>query len=309
MKKITKIALVGIIALLFALSLALIACDNGVTATQLATPTNLQVQGTTLSWNAVPNADSYSIQVNSETPITGISATSHQLSALVTVGEYSIRVRAIGNGTTYTDSEWSSAIIHTVAKTTATVAQPTFNGTLTFGDALPTITTTTTGGTIALDEGQILLAGTRNYNWTFTPANTTNYEWSNLTGTISLTVNKATITVAQPTFSGTLTFGDALPTITTTTTGGTLVLDAGQTLTAGTANYNWTFTPNDADNFEIATGTISLTVAKRTVSVVQPTFIGTLTFGDALPTIATITTGGTISLNAGQTLLAGTRNE
>ena len=48
-------------------------------------------------------------------------------------------------------------------------------------------------------------------------------------------------------------------------TPGTVVLTAGQTLTAGTANYGWTFTPDSA-NYKTVTGTISLTVEADTLS-------------------------------------------
>ena len=44
-------------------------------------------------------------------------------------------------------------------------------------------------------------------------------------------------------------------------TAGTVALNPSQTLTVGTKGYNWTFTPTDANNYNTATGTISLTVA------------------------------------------------
>ena len=48
-------------------------------------------------------------------------------------------------------------------------------------------------------------------------------------------------------------------------TPGTVVLTAGQALTAGTADYGWTFTPDSA-NYKTVTGTISLTVEADTLS-------------------------------------------
>ncbi|MCL2061833.1 MAG: leucine-rich repeat domain-containing protein [Firmicutes bacterium] len=198
-----------------------------------------------------------------------------------------------------------------VQKAAVSVAQPDFFGyALFYGNPLPEITTTTTGGTIALDANQTLSAGTHQYNWTFTPQDTDNFAWTNLTGTISLTVNKAYVSVAQPSFSGgTLTYGDPLPVITTTTTGGTIALNAGQTLQAGTYHYAWTFTPQDTLNFALVTGTISLTVNKADISVAQPVYSGAaLTYGDPLPAITTATTDGSVTLDAGQTLQAGTHN-
>ena len=78
-------------------------------------------------------------------------------------------------------------------KVQVSVAQPAYSGAaLKHGDALPQITTTTpaAAGTIALTAGQTLTAGTKSYNWTFTPSDTKKYEYQNLTGTITLTVGK-----------------------------------------------------------------------------------------------------------------------
>ena len=52
--------------------------------------------------------------------------------------------------------------------------------------AMPVLTVTGTAGTAVLDGGQILMAGTNNYNWTYTPTDTTNYNGE--TGTVSLNV-------------------------------------------------------------------------------------------------------------------------
>ncbi|MCL2062438.1 MAG: leucine-rich repeat protein [Firmicutes bacterium] len=84
----------------------------------------------------------------------------------------------------------------TVNKADVSVAQPVYSdAALTYGDPLPAIITTTVGGTITLNAGQTLQAGTHNYAWTFTPQDTLNFTWTNLTGTISLTVNKADQTI------------------------------------------------------------------------------------------------------------------
>ncbi len=55
--------------------------------------------------------------------------------------------------------------------------------------AVKFVKTGTAEGTISLDAGQVLEAGTNEYTWTFTPADTTNYNTA--TGTISLTVTQA----------------------------------------------------------------------------------------------------------------------
>ncbi len=48
---------------------------------------------------------------------------------------------------------------------------------------------------------------------------------------------------------------------------GVLKLDAGQILTVGTKDYDWTFTPNDTANYNNATGKVSITVEKIKLDV------------------------------------------
>ncbi len=63
-------------------------------------------------------------------------------------------------------------------------------------------------------------------------------------------------------------------TISTTSgdTAGTIVWDAGQTLSAGTNNYSWTFTPTDTNNYNTKTGTVSITVESITISSIKAMF-------------------------------------
>ena len=208
-----------------------------------------------------------------------------------------------------------------------TVALPVFDGApLTFGDALPNITTATVGGTISLDPGQTLRAGTHYYNWTFVPDGTAPYSLANLTGTINLTVERLQVTVEQPVFTGeALVVGDPLPQIQTATEGGTVSLNAGQTLAVGIGYYYWTFIPHDTDNIHWlnTTGRIRLNVAHFQISIGQPALVNefaVLRYGDGLPDIMAMRsdgvfvgneelfgiTNGIVRLNPGQTLKAGT---
>jgi hypothetical protein len=84
---------------------------------QLGTPSGLQANSTTktLTWNAVANASEYTVDIDGTEY--QASTNSHSLSGLTTPGTYTIKVKAKGNGTTYTDSEWSSAISYTVIST------------------------------------------------------------------------------------------------------------------------------------------------------------------------------------------------
>lgn len=82
--------------------------------TQLATPTNLVVKNITsstvdISWDAVPNATKYKVTCigDDATIEKEVSATSDQLTGLNASSQYLWSVKAIGDGTTYCDSEES----------------------------------------------------------------------------------------------------------------------------------------------------------------------------------------------------------
>ena len=100
----------------------------------LNAPTNLSISGTTLSWNAVPNAFSYRIYVGG-TARTTITGTSFNLATLnLTNANHSIQVRTLGNGSTTLNSVLSNAV--TFNPNTAQLATPTIsinnNGILTW---------------------------------------------------------------------------------------------------------------------------------------------------------------------------------
>ena len=92
--------------------------------------------------------------------------------------------------------------------------------------------------------------------------------------TVTVTISKAdpavgTVTKASPdTIYTSTALGDISLSRTSEAIDGTLQLTAGQTLTAGTADYGWTFTPTptDSTNYKTVTGTISLTVESDTLS-------------------------------------------
>lgn len=81
----------------------------------------------------------------------------------------------------------------------------------------------------------------------------------------TFTIQKADPAIGNVTYGGGVLYeSTALNSITlnrsNTTVPGTLKLDAGQTLRADVSSYKWTFTPDDADNYETVTGTVQLTV-------------------------------------------------
>ena len=105
-------------------------------------------------------------------------------------------------------------------------------------------------------------AGTHEVEWIFTPTNSGKYAVA--TGKVTITVNKATPT-GKPEYTAITTSGKKLSdaSLTQTETSfsvpGTVAwkLPADTEVTANTA-YEWVFTPNDTDNYNSLTGTITL---------------------------------------------------
>jgi len=75
--------------------------------TQLSAPTNLQISGTTLTWNSVESAVGYEIFINNCNAGTYTTGNSFDLSFL-SAGTYTIRIAANGNGETIFHSTWSA---------------------------------------------------------------------------------------------------------------------------------------------------------------------------------------------------------
>ena len=123
-------------------------------------------------------------------------------------------------------------------------------------------------------EATVKVSGTGNYSGT-------------VTGTFQIA--KATPTVSDVAVSSPATIYASTDisaiTLTYTGTEGTVALDAGQTLTVGENSYRWTFTPTDSNNYETATGTITLTVVEDTLDKIEVSTAPTkteYTYGDSL---------------------------
>ena len=110
----------------------------------------------------------------------------------------------------------------------------------------------------SVDFGTITLTGTKAGNYTLAQP------------TVTVNISKADPDVGEVSYSGdTIYTSTPLNSITLSkdgATAGTLKLTDDQTLTAGTADYGWTFTPSDSTNYKTVTGTISLTVEGDTLS-------------------------------------------
>ena len=80
---------------------------------KLTSPDNLALNGSVLSWDEVKNANVYFISVDGVENEQSVSTTTCDLSAMVTgYGNFSITVRAYGDGKKYGTSDKSSAIIY-----------------------------------------------------------------------------------------------------------------------------------------------------------------------------------------------------
>ena len=160
----------------------------------------------------------------------------------------------------------------------ATVASKPYDGSDTVAVTGVTFTGLVNGETLALGTDYTatgkfdsVSAGTgKNVTVTVTFSDTAkanNYQLSSSTCTATGTITKAdpVVTAVSVSTPATIYESASLDSITLThgadDTAGTVALDAGQTLTVGTKGYAWTFTPDDTNNYNTATGTISLTVA------------------------------------------------
>ncbi len=192
-----------------------------------------------------------------------------------------------GGGTTKTTptvSAWPTASVITYGNTLA-------SSILSGGSASVSGTFTWTTPTTAPG------AGSPSESVTFTPSDTADY--NTVTGTVILTVNKATPTVsAWPTASA-ITYGQTL--LSSTLTGGTA--SVGGTFawatpstepSAGTIPENVTFTPTDTTDYNTVAGTVSVTVSEATPMVTAWPTASAITYGETLS--SSTLTGGTVSV-------------
>ena len=159
-----------------------------------------------------------------------------------------------------------------INKATPTVGTWPTASDITYGDTLADSTLSggdsTPSGTFTFDApGTAPDAGTADYAVTFTPDDTANYE--TVSGTVSVTTNKATPTVGTWPTASDITYGDTLGDSTLSggsgSVSGTFTFDSPATAPdAGTAYYAVTFTPTDTANYVTVSGTVSVTANKAT---------------------------------------------
>lgn len=129
----------------------------------------------------------------------------------------------------------------------------------------PTVTVVKNGNTLA--EGtDYTVTYEKNMDAGTASATITAVENGNYYGTqtVEFKIEKATPNLGTVGYIGTIYPDTALTDIVLTRTDdtvpGTLALKEGQTLTAGTGEYDWTFIPQDTDNYNEVTGTVTLEV-------------------------------------------------
>lgn len=110
MKKRNKIMVLTFV-LLSALS-CLIACGGKPKAVKLQVPENLQINGTTLIWDAVENASGYTVNVDGNK--TDTKENTYDLSVLIEPKKYFIQIKSLGDEKKYKTSDWSQVKEYTV---------------------------------------------------------------------------------------------------------------------------------------------------------------------------------------------------
>ena len=113
MKKLKKLVLVLIVLSIVASTLALVACTTEQPPTpkeptKLSTPSDFYVNGGKLYWQAVANASAYLVEVTADEIQQQVSTATWDLPT--TAKAYTIRVKAVGDGTDYTDSDWAEYV-------------------------------------------------------------------------------------------------------------------------------------------------------------------------------------------------------
>ena len=195
----------------------------------------------------------------------------------------------------------------TVNQATPTVSVWPIASAITYGQTLAS--STLTGGTASVagsfaftTPGTTPTVGLTAQSVTFTPTNTTDY--TSVTGTVNVTVNKATPAVTVWPTASALTYGQTLAS--STLTGGTASVPGsfafttpGTIPTVGTTMQGVTFTPTNTTDYASVTGTVSVTVNKGTPTVTFTGAPATAAYGSTFIVSATTNASTSASITAG----------
>jgi hypothetical protein len=205
---------------------------------------------------------------------------------------------------TSADANYSGTATNNFVITKATasiISAPSASG-ITYGQTLADSTLSGGSGSVAgsfdfTSPSTAPNAGTASQGVTFTPTDTANYNPA--TGTVDVTVAKATPTItALPTASD-ITYGQTLADSTLSGGSGSVAgsfdfTSPSTAPNAGTASQGVTFTPTDTANYNPATGTVDVTVAKASQTINFP-WLSNGTVGGSATLTATSNSGLTVS--------------
>ena len=192
---------------------------------QLSKPTGLQVTDHTdksisVKWNAVAKASGYIVEYagGGQTGTITVSSNSTPINGLNPTTQYTIRVKAKGDGTYYVDSDWSDSVSQTTKETASVVVNSTndvvneYDGQITLREALTTYraqgTTVTfasslAGKTITLNSPIALSQSvTINASALSSPVTINGYTSLSRTRIFSLSGTNQTFTINKVNFTG-----------------------------------------------------------------------------------------------------------
>jgi hypothetical protein len=256
-------------------------------------------------------------QLTANSPVAGTFTYSPAAGTVLTAGSQTLSVTFTPTDTNkYSTATRTAMLTVNPATPVITWASP---AAITYGTALNAAqldATSTVAGTFAYKpaSGIVLNAGSRTLSVTFTPADSTDYKAA--TGSVELTVNKATPTISWAAPAA-ITYGTALSATqldASSTVAGSFAYSpaAGTVLKAGTQTLSVTFTPSDRADYAAATATVTLTVntATQTEPAISWTTPAAITYGTALSSTqldATTTVAGTFAYTpaSGAVLKAG----
>ena len=203
------------------------------------------------------------------------------------------------DATDYTAVIGSASV--TVIKATPTISTWPTASTITYGQTLASSiltggASTPAGGSYAfITPSTAPVAGTAAQGVLYTPADANDY--NTVSGTVNVTVIKATPTVSTWPTASTITYGQTLAS--SNLSGGSASVPGSYAFTtpstapgAGTALQSVTFTPTDTSNYNTVVSSVNVTVNQATPTVTWPT-AGNITYGQTLA--SSVLSGGTSS--------------
>ena len=276
---------------------------NSVTSTGITQLVNKATP--TITW-ATPSAITYGTALDA----TQLDATSGGLAGTMVYTPASGTVLTAGSQTlsvafTPTDSTdynpANGSVTLTVNKATPLIAWVTPSA-ITYGTALSSTQLDASSGGVAGSfvyspvSGTVPGAGSQTLAVTFNPTDTTDYNSGN--GSVTLTVDKATLTITWATPSA-ITYGTALSATQLDATSGGVAGSfvyspvSGTVLGAGSQTLSVTFNPTDTTDYNSAGDSVQLTVNKATPTLSVATSGTPSTYGGSVTFTATISSGPT----------------